>query len=86
MLGEPHCRQCGYCLPCPGEMDIPALLRMERTCDYFGLSEWIRVAEVGELVAQPDRCIGCSSCEERCPYDLPIREMVARAEQYGQAA
>lgn len=26
ILGEPYCRQCGYCLPCPGQIDIPAIL------------------------------------------------------------
>ena len=86
MLGEPYCRQCGYCLPCPGEMDIPAILRMERACHFFGLKEWIRSEEVDELVVEPDRCEGCSACEPRCPFGLPIREMIERAQEYGQPA
>jgi predicted aldo/keto reductase-like oxidoreductase len=23
-------------------------------------------------------CIGCGECEERCPYNLPIREMLKK--------
>ena len=83
-LGEPHCRQCQYCLPCPGGMDIPAILRMERTCSFFGLKEWIRAEEVGSLEVHPEKCEDCHFCESRCPYDLPIRRMVRDARQYSQ--
>ena len=83
-LGEPYCRQCRYCLPCPGEMDIPAILKMERTCNFFGLKEWIRREEIGALEVHPERCDGCDFCEARCPYDLPIRQMVKAARQYSQ--
>lgn len=82
LLGEPYCRACGYCRPCPGEMDIPAVLRMERYGIVFGLSEWIRASEGGDIAVYPDRCEGCDVCEEKCPFDLPIREMIANAPQY----
>ena len=84
ILGEPYCRQCGYCLPCPGEMNIPAILRMERTCDFFGLKEWVRVEEIGKLEVHPERCEGCGVCEPRCPFDLPIRQMIQNAQHYRQ--
>jgi len=85
VLGEPYCRECGYCLPCPGDMNIPAILRMERTCSHYGLEQWIRASEIGLVEAHPDRCEHCGVCEPRCPFGLPIRDMVARAQQYGQA-
>lgn len=84
ILGEPYCRQCGYCLPCPGEMNIPAILRMERTCTVFGLKEWIREAEIGKLEVHPEKCEGCGVCEPRCPFDLPIRQMIKNGQQYRQ--
>ena len=31
------------------------------------------------LKAGADACIGCGECEERCPYNLPIRQMLAEA-------
>ena len=84
ILGEPYCRQCGYCLPCPGEMNIPAILRMERTCTVFGLKEWIRESEIGKLEVHPEKCEDCGLCEPRCPFDLPIRQMIKNAPQYRQ--
>ena len=27
------------------------------------------------------KCIGCGVCEDRCPYDLPIREMLKKVEK-----
>ena len=30
-------------------------------------------------------CIDCGACETRCPYNLPIREMLKKAaEQFGE--
>jgi predicted aldo/keto reductase-like oxidoreductase len=84
ILGEPYCRQCGYCLPCPSEMNIPEILRMERNCNFFGLKEWIGAAEIGKLQVHPEKCEGCGFCEPRCPFDLPILKMIKNAQQYRQ--
>ena len=30
-------------------------------------------------------CIGCGACEQRCPYQLPIRKMLSKvAEHFGE--
>ena len=26
-----------------------------------------------------ENCIGCGACEDRCPYNLPIRELLKKA-------
>ena len=81
ILSGDYCRECGYCLPCPQEMDIPAILRMERTCTVYGLKEWIR-EEVTHLKINTEACPDCGICEERCPYSLPVREMVKNGVKY----
>ncbi|MFB0504328.1 MAG: aldo/keto reductase [Candidatus Bathyarchaeia archaeon] len=85
VFGEPYCRNCGYCLPCPFDVNIPAILKMERTCTVFGLKEWIRQSEIGKLEVDAAKCEGCGACEPRCPFDLPICQMMRNAEQYKQA-
>jgi predicted aldo/keto reductase-like oxidoreductase len=75
-VGLRFCRRCGYCEPCPEGVRIPMILNLP--------SAWKRMpAErllTGNLAtaAQTGRnCIECGECEEKCPYLLPIREMIA---------
>ena len=38
-----------------------------------------------ELALYGGNCIGCGACEDRCPYHLPIRQMLKEsAEKFGQ--
>jgi uncharacterized protein len=80
-LGKHICRQCGYCLRddgCPEDIDIPRVFFIERAANRYFSPGWAKQA-YEELPAQADACIECGSCEDRCPYDLPIREMLVEA-------
>lgn len=70
-LGTQFCRQCGYCLPCTVEIDIPTVFRLEGYYDRYDQREWAR-AEYAELSVKVEECIEDGVCEERCPYHLPI--------------
>jgi len=72
LLGQDCCRGCGYCLPCPAGMDVPALLRAEQCARVFGLTEWIR-EECDRLKVDTSKCAPCGECEKRCPFDVPVR-------------
>jgi predicted aldo/keto reductase-like oxidoreductase len=77
VLGTRFCRRCGYCMPCPQEVDIVTLMTMETLVKRFPadrLSEgWISGA-----AGSAENCIECGECEDKCPYDLPIVEEIQR--------
>ena len=71
-LGRRFCQWCGYCMPCPQGVDIPPLMNA-RTIGSYGKGFFSQVAKAAESAKN---CIQCGECEEKCPYDLPIREMI----------
>lgn len=76
---EGFCTGCGYCLPCPAGVPIPALM------DTFNLqilgngpqdlSNRLRW-HWGLQPAAAEACTGCGACEKRCTQHLPIRERI----------
>lgn len=74
-LGDEFCRRCGYCAPCPKGIDIPALFVLRGYKERYNLPTWAEERyHVMKNTAKD--CIECGACEERCPYNLPIRKML----------
>jgi predicted aldo/keto reductase-like oxidoreductase len=77
-LGDQFCRACNYCQPCPQGIPISFILRAEKQMlRRMGWSER-RIQAVKEAKEKLDTCIDCGECEERCPYELPIREILPK--------
>ena len=74
-LGSRFCRRCDYCQPCPQEIGISTVLNLRSFAKRFP-PERMRSDWGQALAGQVDRCIECGVCESRCPYGLPIREML----------
>ena len=76
-LGGNFCRRCGYCAPCTAGIGIPAALIAEGYSLRYGLQSYAeqRYAASGNPASS---CVDCGLCEERCPYHLPIRQMLKR--------
>ena len=76
-LGTQFCRRCNYCAPCTVGINIPNVFIFEGYVSRYGLGEWA----MGRYLAMPKQasdCIGCGVCENRCPYNLPIRAMLKK--------
>ena len=76
-LGSQFCRRCEYCAPCPQGINIPANFLFVNYLRKYDLADWARARYHSMPVTAKD-CIGCGTCETRCPYELPIREMLKK--------
>ncbi|MGN0135565.1 aldo/keto reductase [Anaerotignum sp.] len=77
-LGNNFCRRCNYCAPCTVGIGIPSVFLFQGYLDRYGLGDWAR-DRYGAMPVKASACIGCGACEKRCPYNLPIREMLKDA-------
>jgi len=76
LLGEEFCAACDYCQPCPVGIPISFVLRTE-------LSSLRRMGWTDSLLRQTQEtapkvvaCLQCGACENKCPYQLPIRRLL----------
>ena len=83
-LGTKFCQWCDYCKPgCPEEIDIPMVINAELMWKLWPeerMREWYK--GLGEAA---ENCADCGTCEEACPYQLPIREMLEKGITYLKA-
>ena len=83
-LGTHFCRRCNYCAPCTAGIFIPGVFLMEGYLSRYGLEDWAKMRYAGMEKTASD-CIECGVCETRCPYGLPIREMMKSvAKKFGK--
>ena len=79
------CTGCGYCMPCPQGVDIPALFRcynhMYTESKREGRSEYWQTVSLRKERAFARQCVGCGKCEKHCPQHLPIREKLKEADK-----
>jgi len=78
VLGTNFCRRCNYCAPCTVGINISGVFLFEGYYSRYDLKEWAK-SRYSTLPKTASDCIGCGVCEERCPYQLPIREMLRHA-------
>ncbi|AFM42585.1 putative oxidoreductase of aldo/keto reductase family [Desulfosporosinus acidiphilus SJ4] len=75
-LGSQFCRRCEYCQPCPnGVMITPA---MGYPIVAKRMSPDVSVEFSKKAMESVAQCISCGICIERCPYDLPIPDILQR--------
>ncbi len=76
-LGKLFCRRCGYCMPCPEGIPIVMAMVFDGFLNRFPVDKILDGPGKG-VIETAGQCTECGQCEEKCPYDLPIREIVKR--------
>lgn len=77
-LGTNFCRRCNYCAPCSAGIGISNVFVAEGYYSRYGLKSY-GMSKYESSGAPASSCIDCGLCEERCPYHLPIRQMLKAA-------
>jgi predicted aldo/keto reductase-like oxidoreductase len=73
-LGTKFCRRCEYCRPCQQGIDVPTVLGMWSYVKRLRPEIIIGLADAN--MKKVEDCIDCGECVERCPYELPIPELI----------
>ncbi len=69
------CRRCDYCLPCPEGIPIQVILGARSFIRRMGAGI-LKDPKVAQMWERAANCTGCGDCMQRCPYGLPIPEMI----------
>jgi predicted aldo/keto reductase-like oxidoreductase len=72
------CTRCGYCLPCPNGVNIPRNFEVYNDGVAYGKPDYARMT-YNNWVPEDERaslCIQCGECEEMCPQNIPISELM----------
>jgi len=76
------CFYCSHCQPCPGNIDIAAVNKyLDITLlDTAAIPPSIR-SHYQNLSHKGNECIKCGSCENRCPFGVPVILNMEKAEK-----
>ena len=84
-FGKGECTYCGHCKPCPAEIDIAMV---NKYYDLAAMQPEVPGSVKGhylELEHKAGACIGCKSCESRCPFGVKIADRMKKAaELFGE--
>jgi predicted aldo/keto reductase-like oxidoreductase len=73
-LGTKFCHRCEYCMPCEKGVHIPGILRFKSVSKRFPPTKVIAMS-AGDMKSL-ECCIECWECRGKCPYDLPIPDLL----------
>ncbi|MBC8569497.1 aldo/keto reductase [Zongyangia hominis] len=68
-LSGNFCRGCGYCLPCPAQIEIPMSARMSLLLRRMPSAPYL-AEEWQAKMERIENCIHCNHCSDHCPYGL----------------
>jgi len=79
------CTGCGYCMPCPKNVDIPgtfaAYNRKYSDNTFTALKEYFMCTALRRNSSAASNCVGCGKCELHCPQHISIRNELKNAKK-----
>jgi predicted aldo/keto reductase-like oxidoreductase len=80
------CTGCGYCMPCPNNVEIPAVFDMYNECTMYddfrgGIMRYMGGIMGIEENQRASSCIECGECMEKCPQQISIPENLKKAHE-----
>jgi len=78
-LGKSFCRQCDYCVPCPNLVPISNIFTLWKQYVYSNMQK-ISKERYNALKVNSTNCTKCGKCERKCPYELPIRDLLVEVD------
>ncbi len=74
-LGDDFCRGCGYCMPCPEDINISMCARMSLWIRRFPTEPYLD-EKTQQIMKKTEDCIECYACVDNCPYELEIPRLL----------
>lgn len=72
------CTGCGYCMPCPKNVDIPGIFAIYNKSFVEGkqkaFKEYMLCTVLRKDATSASNCIECGKCEKHCPQHIEIRK------------
>lgn len=74
-LSANFCRGCGYCMPCPAEIQINNCARMSLMLRRAPSKAWLSEQWQNNM-KQIENCLNCGKCKSKCPYELDTPKLL----------
>ncbi len=75
-LGDKFCRRCDYCQPCSQGIPISMVMTFPTFVKRLPPDWYLKNPMMSGQMEKAATCIECGECEGRCPFNLPIRQMI----------
>lgn len=80
------CTGCGYCMPCPGGVDIPGCFsayNTRYTDSWFqGMKAYVMCTTLKTNPTNASKCLKCGKCEQHCPQGIAIRKELEQVKKH----
>lgn len=76
-----QCTYCGHCAPCSANIDIAIVNKFyDLAVLHDNIPDSVR-AHYNNLSFNADDCTQCGDCEKRCPFNVPVMEIMEKAKK-----